>query len=329
MFLPGVLSACLPIYAARVTDSLAVLADDWLRAREVPGPSPATVRAWKGDLAVMAEIIVTSVGRSLPASSPDLMSRWMGVLTPADLTADVVVAAFATYGANHAPASLRRCRSTWASFCRWMVSANVLNSNPVDFVPAPRTAHWRPRPLSPDDLTKVVAAAQTPSAGARHPWPELERALCALFVGAGLRVSEAMRARVKDLRSDPPGALSVVAKGGVIRVVPIDADLHRVIDDYLESRRRRLGSFADEDWLLVRSNGEGLTPKVVDHLVAGWFKRADVPRPKGALAQSLRYSYVTIVESESVPTSTVDDLLTSPTAGDHSVGRPQSSASTP
>lgn len=294
-----------------MADSLADLAERWLSWKNTAKPSPATLRARRADLAVLGAHLVDAAGLEPPEGDDD-PTRWLGVLSPADLTADTVTAAFAVYASDHSPASIRRCRSTWSGFCHWMVvHRQALDINPIDFVEPPKAQRWRPKPISEDDLARVIGAAQTPSERARRPWPELEQVLCALFVGAGLRVSEVISVRVGDVRRSPREhtKLSVTGKGGFTRTVPIPPEVVVVIDRYLDSRRQDVGPYQPTDRLVVRPGGAALTPKVVDHLVLGWYKRGGVAPPAGALAHALRHTYATLLVEQSGSVPEVQRLL--------------------
>lgn len=294
-----------------MSQSVAALAERWLAWKNTAKPAPATLRARRADLAVLGELLCEQAGRA-PADSPDPFDRHLGQLRPSDLSADNVAGAFARYATDHAPASIRRCRSTWSGFCGWLVvHLGVLDVNPIDFVEPPKARRWRPKPISEDDLTRIVNAAQTPSDRARQPWAELEQALCALFVGAGLRVSEAIAIRVGDIHRSPTeiDKLTVTGKGGVIRTVPVPPEVTRIVDAYLESRKRLFGPFQPTDRLMVRRNGSPLSPKVIDHIVIGWFKRAGVAPPAGALAHSLRHTYATLLVEQSGSVPEVQRLL--------------------
>ncbi len=292
-------------------DSLALLAEQRLAWKNTSKPSPATMRARRADLAVLGQILTTQAGL-VPADHPDPMIRWLDSLRPTHLERDPVVSAFATYALDHAATSIRRCRSTWTGFCHWlMVHRQLLETNPVEFIEPPKAKRWRPRPLSEDDLARVVQAAQRPYERARRPWAELEQALCALFVGAGVRVSEAIGLRVGDVRRSPTehAKLSVTGKGGVTRTIPLPPEVVDVVDRYLESRKERVGPYQATDRLIVRPDGKPLTAKVVDHLVLGWFRRGGVAPPPGALAHSLRHTYATLLVEQSGSVPEVQRLL--------------------
>lgn len=205
--------------------------------------------------------------------------------------------AFATYAAGHSPASIRRVLSTWRGFCRWLVQRELLGANPTERVEGPAARPWRPKALAEEDLARLVGAAQTPSPTARQPWAELEAALCALFCAGGVRVGELLALKVGDLHRSPTelARLHVEGKGGRRRTIPLPPEAVAAIDAYGRSRAHVCGRFGPTDTMFVRSDGRELTRRAVDHLVGGWFRRAGVAQPRGALAHALRHTYATLL----------------------------------
>jgi len=200
---------------------LSELAHGWLDWKNTSKPSPNTLRARRADLVAIAHHIVPAP--VTPDGDSDPIDQLLGELTAADLHRDALIAAFAVYADSHAASSIRRARSTWHGFCKWMiVHREVLDRNPIDFIEPPANQKWRPKPISEDDLAKIITAAQTPSPTARDPWPELEQALCAMFVGAGVRVGEAVALRAGDIRRSKTKItkLHVTGKGDKTRTVP-------------------------------------------------------------------------------------------------------------
>jgi integrase/recombinase XerC len=90
--------------------------------------------------------------------------------------------------------------------------------------------------ISEEELARVIGAAQNPSPTARHPWPELERALCALLITAGLRLSELLALRVGDIgrrAGHEHAQVSVAGKGRHERTVPLPPETVKGLDAYL------------------------------------------------------------------------------------------------
>lgn len=280
------------------------LAASWLDWKNTAKPSSNTIKARRSDLVEIGQLLLDQPAE-IPAGA-DPVSLVLSGLSVNDLDRDSVVRAFSVFATGHSPASIRRARSTWNGFCEWLMSyRDLLDRNPMSFVEAPSTVRWVPKPISELELGRVVAAAQQPSPTARNPWPEFEQALCAVFIGAGLRVSEATTLEVRSVvrsKTETP-KLRVKGKGGKVRAVPFPSEFLAVVDRYLDSRKERFGRFKTTAPLFVRASSEPLTAKSVEYIVKGWFRRAGVVPPAGALAHSLRHTYATLIieQGGSVP----------------------------
>lgn len=294
---------------------LADLAAEWLRWKNTAKPSAHTYTARLYDLCAIGTRIRRAEGSADGDAGTGLddLGKAFGDLRITQLTREALEVAFGDYAQAHSPASIRRVRSTWNGFCGWLQThKELLDTNPIVFIEAPRSKRWNPKPLSSEELERVIRAAQQPSPTARNPWPELEAALCAIFVGAGVRISEAIGLRAGDIRRSATGEMTrlrVLGKGGVVRHVPLPDEMVRIVDRYLDSRRQRLGEWKPDDPLFVRPDGRPHTRRSVDHLVDGWFRRGGVAPPKGALAHALRHTYATLLVEQANNLIEVQQLL--------------------
>ena len=158
--------------------SLAQLAIDWLDWKNTSKPSAATMRARQADLVAIGQLMSEPATGGEPRDDSDEpLERWFGHIQPIDLTREAVTAAFARYARTHAGSSIRRCRSTWSGFCKWLVvHRELLPGNPIEFVEPPAAKRWRPKPISEDDLARIINAAQLPAPKHRFALGQLIRA---------------------------------------------------------------------------------------------------------------------------------------------------------
>ncbi len=178
--------------------------------------------------------------------------------------------------------------STWRGFCRWLVVEGEVGSDPSAGTRDPGRPDWKPKALELVELGRVVEAASSPDPRGRDPWPERDRALVAVFAGAGVRIGEAIGLRVNDVEArDRSPRLRVYGKGGRRRGA-VGPEVIEAVDAFLMSRRDRLGSFQATDELFVRADGRAFTRGTLDYLVSTWFRRAGVAPPPG-LAHALRH----------------------------------------
>ncbi len=287
------------------TKPLRPLAERWISVKNTSKPSPNTVAARLADLAAIGD----HLGPSTHRHSDDKLGS-LTDLTTNSLDVRDLEDAFASYASTHAASSVRRLMSTWRQFCLWLVREGELVANPLDHIESPGRAPWIPKPLQPEDLAAVAGEASLPSPTSRSPWPERDEALFALFIAAGVRVSEAIGMRIGDcyLDDDPP-RLRIDGKGGKTRVVPIPPEAVDRLRRYLSSRTERLHGRAADAPLLLRPDGRPMTRSSVDHVVRGWFRRAGRTPPRGALVHSFRHTYATMLIDSGASLSEVQQLL--------------------
>jgi integrase/recombinase XerD len=101
--------------------------------------------------------------------------------------------------------------------------------------PNVRGRRFPPEPLTPDEVHRLLAAASTRSSSGLRV-----RALIGALYGGGLRVSEALALRPKDLDTQSCTARVLRGKGGDYRTVGLDPRSCALLDAWLE-RRRTLG----------------------------------------------------------------------------------------
>jgi integrase len=129
----------------------------------------------------------------------------------------------------------------------------------------------QPKPLELVELARVIEAASSADPRGRDPWPERDRALVAVFVGAGVRIGEAIALRVNDVEGrDRSPRLRVYGKGGRRRVIPVGPEVIEAVDAYLTSRRERLGSYR-------APRRSAIHPGTLDYLVSTSGGRASLP----------------------------------------------------
>src|SRR5690349_23178376 len=116
------------------------LIEDFLGARAVRKPSEHTLMAYRRDLTTVLRLIGEDVT--------------LGDLSPKSLRA-----AFATFAAGRAPASVYRCWSSWNSFFGFLVVDGVVAGNPMPAVGKPAVAVPSPKPLRGEDTPEQLLRA--------------------------------------------------------------------------------------------------------------------------------------------------------------------------
>ncbi|MET7707781.1 tyrosine-type recombinase/integrase [Micromonospora sp. NPDC005413] len=286
-------------------ESLGVLIEEFLIARATRKPSPHTLAAYRRDLHAVAVLVAEDAATPLP----------LDALSITDLSPRVMRAAFARFAAPRAPASVHRAWSTWNSFFTFLVADGVVAGNPMPAVGRPRALLPQPKPLRGADTPEVLLASAARDDGRqRDPWPERDVAVLAVALCAGLRLSELLALRVGSLGGRPgERRVEVTGKGGRPRVVPIEADLDRVLVDYLDSRARRFGSRSvrPDSALLVDRRGEPLRRGGLQYLVESCYRRAGIGDrvPRGARLHALRHTFATRLAEDGASAAEIMRLL--------------------
>ncbi|MGH9116008.1 MAG: tyrosine-type recombinase/integrase [Acidimicrobiales bacterium] len=260
----------------------------WLVNLGAAKPSPATLTAYRRD--------VESIGARL-AALEGLGGRPAGL---ADLQRPALRAAFSSWAADHAAASVRRAHSAWSNLFDFLVSEGVIDGNPMAAIPKPKTPAVLPRAIrARDAVGRLLSAASERDPRARDPWPARDLALVATFCVSGIREAEAARLDIGSLAGEPGARrLEVIGKGGKARPVPIDAALDEVLARYLAERA---GRFPGHDLghpstaLFVDVRGRRLTVHQIRYLVEKLYVRAGIRAqvPAGALVHALRHTFAT------------------------------------
>ena len=118
---------------------------------------------------------------------------------------------------NHQASSRARALAGVRNFFRWLDRSGRLHNPAIDLLRAPKTPRRLPRPVSESDAQEIVDLARSLPT---EDWIGLrDEALFTLLYGAGLRISEALGLRVKDLSQQD--RITVTGKGNKQRNVPL------------------------------------------------------------------------------------------------------------
>lgn len=192
-----------------------------------------------------------------------------------------------------APSTIARRLSTLAGFYKYAAAENVLDSSPLEHVK---------RPSAPADsptlgLDRVEAKALLAQAGEHS---SRARALVALLLHDGLRISEALKADVEDLGSvRGHRTLSIIRKGGARRDVVLAPATAAVIDTYIGDR--------ETGPVFTTKTGSRLDQPGAFRLIRRIAKAAGIEHADRISPHSLRHTFVTLSREAGVPLEDVQD----------------------
>jgi integrase/recombinase XerD len=182
------------------------------------GLSPATVRAYRGDLRDFADSRGTT---GAWASGPDAVLGYLAARTRRGRRLDPGLA----------PTSLRRRAAALKGFYRFAFGEGLIPLDIAAHIDLPRMPRLLPETLSQPETERLLGA---PAESAVQ-----DRALLELLYAAGLRISEALRLDLEDLSLD--GAfVRVIGKGDRERLVPVGEVALDALRAWLDGPRRVL-----------------------------------------------------------------------------------------
>ena len=281
--------------------TLVELFEDFRLARSSAKPSPHSESAARNDFKAIHQHLLDQLA--------------VEVVTIEDLSARVLRLAFAAYAADHAPASIARCWSTWNQFFIFLVAEDLVFGNPMGGVAHPTAPKRTPKPLQGEDAAeRLLETAAAGTREARYPWPERDVAFLATTLLTGLRLSEllALNLGAIDGRSGER-RIKVLGKGRKERTVPIEDPLYDLIGDYLETRKERfpgvkLGPRAP---LFVDRKGDRMREGGARYLVKTSLAHAGLSArtPQGALVHALRHTFATRLAEDGADATEIQALL--------------------
>ena len=198
-------------------------------------------------------------------------------------------------------ASQRRNLAAIRSFYAYGIAEEWTKLNPAKSVVLPRLLRRLPRVLSVPDVERLLGLPDvTDRYGLR------DRAILEILYSAGLRASECVELRLRDL-SMAQGFVRVLGKGGKTRIVPFGSHAKEWISSYLsESRAKLLGRRAS-DWLFLARGGRRLSRVTLWHIVKSYSTRAGLG--KKVSTHTLRHSFATHLLEGGADLRVVQELL--------------------
>lgn len=200
---------------------------------EVRRLSPATVRAYRADLADLAAVTGAT---DLAAVDLEALREWLWRATQRGDTRSTIA----------------RRTSTARGFFAWAYEQGHLPEDPSLRLVAPKRGRTLPRVATAGALTAVLDRAAAAADGG-DPLALRDHALLEFLYGAGVRVSELCGLQLGDIDRDRRTA-RVLGKGSKERVVPFGGAAARALDAYLVRGRPAL---------VARGGRTGASPSAV------------------------------------------------------------------
>jgi integrase/recombinase XerD len=197
--------------------------------------------------------------------------------------------------------SVARALAAVRSFHRFLMLEGDTDRDPAAGVVRPKVPRNLPRPLSVDEVERILI---TPLGAG--PTTLRDRALLETLYGAGLRISELVGLDVDDVDLEH-ASVRVVGKGNKERLVPLGRYAKESVAAYLTSGRPALASTSSRSALFLNVRGGRLTRQGCTKVLKRCVARAGIR--KRVSPHTLRHSFATHLLEGGADVRVVQELL--------------------
>jgi integrase/recombinase XerC len=232
-------------------------------------------------------------------SAPELKD--LAALSPQDVRAFMAARRAQGVGSR----SLMRGLAGARSFARYLERNGKGKVAALAAVRAPKVAKTLPKPLSIASARQMTDV-ELRAGEAREPWViARDAAVLALLYGSGLRISEALSLKRKDVPAPGAGDVLVVkGKGGKERMVPVLPQVLKLVAEYDALCPHDSGR---DGPMFVGARGGPLSPRVVQLAMARL--RGALGLPTTATPHALRHSFASHLLGRGGDLRAIQELL--------------------
>lgn len=260
---------------------------DYLRYSAVErGLSANTITSYQQDLVEFADFIETEKISGWPTKVVDI---------------DAFLAR--QYDLNKKTSSISRMISSLRKFYQWLNHEQILTTNPMLLISAPKKAKRLPVALDKNEVEALLKQPNvTKKLGIR------DRAILELLYATGMRVSELINLGESDLHEDLK-LIRVLGKGSKERLVPVNQTALNWIEKYQKEVREQLmlkqGTFSDN--LFLNSRGKALTRQAIWQMIKRYSLQAGIK--KDVTPHTLRHTFATQLLGNGADLRVVQEIL--------------------
>jgi len=231
--------------------------------------TPATVEAYGSDLARFAHF---ASGRTI---------------RPVEAVRSIDILDFLVHLTERKLSARSQARRLVAlrQFFRFLKAERVVPSDPTEDVDLPRFGRKLPDFLSVDEIDRLLAAPDR-----RTPRGMRDAAMLETLYATGLRVSELVKLRLRDLNFDA-GYLMTFGKGRKERLVPVGESALASVRAYVEQARAAATKARAIDTLFLTHHGRAMTRQGFWKLLGRYATAAGIR--KRISPHKLRHSFAT------------------------------------
>jgi integrase/recombinase XerD len=196
-----------------------------------------TLKAYRTDLKQFTSIVREEGVAAWEELSPDVLESFVEAL----------------HERGYSPSTVARKTASTRSFLHFLFSEGVIDTELSEWLHQPKVGRRLPHALNLEEVQRLLSEARDET-----PLGLRDRALLELLYATGLRASETVHLRLRDLNLTEH-TLRCVGKGDKERILPLYGEVLDHIRRYLEDGRPFLLQDARETTLFLNQSGKALT----------------------------------------------------------------------
>jgi integrase/recombinase XerD len=261
--------------------------EDYLRYSQIErGLSENTITAYRQDLYEFLDFIKKEGMTSWPTKAVDIDAF---LARQRDL--------------DKATSSISRMISSLRKFYQWLARQDIQKINPMLEIDPPKKEHRLPVALTEEEVTTLLKQPDVDKKlGLR------DRALLETMYATGIRVSELINLKLKDLHEDLK-LVKVLGKGSKERLIPINEVALSWIKRYEKKVRDPLllQKNKSSEFIFLNNRGEALTRQAVWQIIKRYCKMAGIE--KDVTPHTLRHTFATHLLENGADLRVVQEIL--------------------
>ncbi len=249
------------------------------------GLSERTLEAYRHDVVRLASFLRREGCAEPPAASSQLLRAFILELKDIGL----------------APTSISRNLSAIRTYFGFLLGENLVVSDPSERVQPPKAWRTLPEVLTVAEIERLL---ETPDLS--HPLAWRDRAMLEFAYASGVRVSELIDLRLRDLNL-PEEFARVFGKGSKERLVPIGRRAVGTLSIYLRETRPRLERGKGQGRVFLNARGGPLSRMGVWKILRQHVETAGIRKPVSP--HTLRHSFATHLLEGGADLMAVQEML--------------------
>lgn len=171
---------------------------------------------------------------------------------------------------NDSKSTISRKLSSLRTFYKYLVEENIVNNNPFLLVSSPKKEKKIPKFINYNNLDEIFEIPNLDTS-----YGQRERVILEILYGSGVRVSELINIKIKDIDFNEKSIL-IFGKGSKERIVYFGEYAKEIINLYINNGRCELLDSMNSEYLIVGKNKSKLTTRRIQQIIDDIIKRSSI-----------------------------------------------------